>query len=448
MSGNKGTMGELLERARGAVASARKHGAAGARASLTRERESQVEWRDGKLDRLRESTRMSLRLALFVDGRFGVCNTSDLRPQAVARFIAEAVASTRALARDPFRGLPDPARYVRRRAESELRLLDPEVARVSPDERRRLARELEAAARSAPGAGGIVSVSSSCGDAVMEGALVTSNGMEGSTSRSVFWLEADVTVRDHGNRKPTGWWYASTRHRKSLPDVEEVGRKATERALRQVGAAPIATGEYACVVENTVAGRLARALTDALEGQAIQQRRSFLAGKVGQSIGSATLHLEEDPHLPEGLGSRGFDDEGMSTHPRTIVDRGVLRSCYLDTYYAKKLNQQATSGARFNLVYAPGTRDLGALLRAMDRGILVTGFNGGNSNTTTGDFSFGIHGQLVEGGRPVRPVAEMNLAGTHLRLWKALEETGNDPFPYSSNRSPSLRFAPVQFSGV
>ena len=84
----------------------------------------------------------------------------------------------------------------------------------------------------------------------------------------------------------------------------------------------------------------------------------------------------------------------------------------------------------------------------MDRGILVTGFNGGNSNNTTGDFSFGIQGHLVEGGKLVRPVSEMNLAGNHLRFWKALEETGNDPFPYSPNRTPSLRFAPVQFSGV
>jgi PmbA protein len=439
---------ELLERARAAVRSAVKQGAAGVRASVYRERESQLEWRDDKLDRLRESTRLGLGLSLFVDGRFSACTTSDLRPAAVDRFIADAIASTRALARDPFRGLPDASRYTDRKADAELKLLDPAIERMTADERRRAARDLVAAARSAPGAGAILSVSTSCGDTLFEGALATSNGMEGTTARSAFTLFAEVTVRDKGNRKPEGWWWAETRHRARLPGLEELGRRATERAVAQIGAAPVKTAEYACIVENMAAGRLTRALYDALEGQAIQQKRSFLAGKLGEGIGSKALHVDEDPHLAEGLGSRAYDGEGMSTRRRALFEEGVLKSFFVDTYYGRKLKLEPTSGTRTNLVYPAGSRDLPALLAELGDGILVQGFNGGNSNTTTGDFSFGIHGQLVEGGKPVRPVSEMNLAGNHLRFWKALEELGSDAFPYSSNRTPSLRFAKVQFSGV
>jgi PmbA protein len=53
----------------------------------------------------------------------------------------------------------------------------------------------------------------------------------------------------------------------------------------------------------------------------------------------------------------------------------------------------------------------------------------------------------VEKGKILHPVSEMNMAGNHLELWKRLVEVGSDPWPYASNRSPSLRFKDVQCSG-
>ena len=78
----------------------------------------------------------------------------------------------------------------------------------------------------------------------------------------------------------------------------------------------------------------------------------------------------------------------------------------------------------------------------------MTGFLGGNSNATTGDFSVGIKGFLVENGKLVHPVSEMNLAGNHLTFWKQLAEIGGDPWANSSDRAPSLRFDGVQCSGA
>jgi len=83
----------------------------------------------------------------------------------------------------------------------------------------------------------------------------------------------------------------------------------------------------------------------------------------------------------------------------------------------------------------------------MERGIWVTGFNGGNSNSTTGDFSFGIEGFLVENGKTVKPLNEMNITGNLLILWKNVLETGNDPRLTSSWRIPSILFDKVSFSG-
>ncbi|MBI4701288.1 MAG: TldD/PmbA family protein [Deltaproteobacteria bacterium] len=441
------TSQDLLDRARAVAEAARQRGAQGARVSVRRSRKGEVEWRDGKLDRLREATEVSLGITLFVDGRYSANSTSDLRPEAVARLLDETTAATRLLAPDAHRKLAPPARYAGRFA-GELGIWDEAgAAATSGAERRRLAQALEQAARSGPEAAEIISVTAGAGDEAAEAAMVCSNGMEGTVRSSSFSLWAETTVRDRGDRKPEGWWQAVTRERGKLPGVEQVGREATRRALADRGAKPEKSGKYPCVIEAFVAGRLLGDLLGPLGGQAIQQKRSFLADKLGKKIAGEALTITDDPWLVGGLGSRPYDPEGMSTQRRPLVERGVLRSFLLDTYYASKLGQEPTTGATTNLVFASGKRDLAALLAAMGKGILVTGFSGGNANAATGDFSIGIRGQWIEGGKPVRALAEMNLAGNHLDLWSRLLEPGADPYPYAALRCPSLRFGPVQFSG-
>ena len=107
-----------------------------------------------------------------------------------------------------------------------------------------------------------------------------------------------------------------------------------------------------------------------------------------------------------------------------------------------------TTGGPSNVVWTLGDKDQAALLAAMKEGILVTGFLGGNSNGLTGDFSLGVQGFRVRGGKIAEPVGEMNISGNHLDLWKKLAAVGNDPYPYSSMKTPTLVFEGVQFAGV
>jgi len=109
---------------------------------------------------------------------------------------------------------------------------------------------------------------------------------------------------------------------------------------------------------------------------------------------------------------------------------------------------EPTSGSVANLIFEYGSESLEELLKHLDKGILVTGFIGGNSNSTTGDFSFGIVGQLIEKGEVVQPVNEMNISGNAREFWNRLAAMGNDPYPYSSLRMPSMLFEDVDFSGL
>lgn len=438
---------KLLTKAKEVVGLAQKKGAQGVRASVYRSRQSRVEWRDGKLERLRESTRMGLGVTLFADGRYSSNTTSDLRPEALDKFLSEALAVTKVLAADKHRKLADPARY-KNPHTGDLKLYDPTgIAAVNAVERKRAARALEGSARGAPGADRIVSVSSRCSDSLGESALVCSNGLETTRRAASFVVVAATYVKDAGHRKPVGWWYGVERQRSKLPSLASVGAEATRRALLCVGSKPMKSGRYACIIENTTASRLLRWLLAPAHGRYIQQKRSFLADKIGQQIASPLLSITDTPHLVEGLGSRTHDGEGMATRKMALLERGVLKNHYLDTYYASKLGRTPTTRGATNLVFSGGKNNLAGLVKAMSTGLLITGFSGGNSNPATGDFSIGIRGQWIENGNPVRAVSEMNLAGNHLTFWNRLRELGRDPFPYSSVRIPSLRFDKVQFSG-
>ncbi len=437
---------KLLDIARETAGKANKAGHA--RVSLNRVLRSTVEWRDGKLDRLRESTGMGLGIQLFVDGRYSSNSTSDLRPEALDRFVEDTIAATRYLTRDPHRKLPNPDRY-KDRTTDDLQICDEAGAKsMTPEMRREIAQEIEAAARTEEGAKYIISVSTGCSSAYSESVMVSTNGMEGKSRSTNFSFWAATSVKDEGDRRPREWWYAGCRNASDLPEPASIGREATRRALLMRGAGPVRSGRYPCIIENACAARLLGHLLRPLYGSVLQQDRSFLKDKKNQEVGSRFLDITDHPHIKKGLGSRTYDREGMSTRVRPVFEKGVLKSFYLDNYYASKMDMESTSGTSTNLVFKTGDKSAVKLMEQMGEGIFITDFSGGNSNTATGDFSIGIRGMLVENGRPSIPITEMNLAGNHLEFWKALTETGNDPYPYSSVQIPSLRFNPVQFSGI
>lgn len=112
------------------------------------------------------------------------------------------------------------------------------------------------------------------------------------------------------------------------------------------------------------------------------------------------------------------------------------------------MNMPPTISSPSVLVMKPGNKNLEQLIAAVDHGILVTAYNGGNCNSTTGDFSYGVEGFLIEKGKLTQPISEMNVTGNMITLWASLTEIGNDPRLTSSWRIPSLVFDQVDFSGL
>lgn len=435
----------LMDLAERAVAHAKKCGAQEAVATVGKSRFIDLQIRENKLEKVKESTTSGLGIALYVDGRYSSHSSSDMRWETLDGFIARAVPMTRLLGIDPHRVMTDP-KYYANRPTDDLALCDPDYGAVETKRREELARAVEAAARSVKGP--IISVTSGYYDTMGEAVRVHSNGFAGEQRTTQSWMGAEVTIEDEGGKKPEEYHWVGARYHRELPDPAKVGRDAAERAVRRKGQVKLPSATMTIVLENRIARRMLGPLLGAMSGSAIQQKRSFLMDMQGKPIGSKKLTLKDDPLRKKGFGSRLFDGDGISARPRTLVDGGVLSEYFIDVYYAHKLGVEPTGGSESNLLLPGGARDAAAIIKDVKQGIYVTGILGGNSDPVGGDFSHGVAGFEIVNGVLGRPVGEMNVTGNHKTLWNQLVEVGNDPYPYSSALLPTLVFENVSVSGV
>jgi PmbA protein len=276
--------------------------------------------------------------------------------------------------------------------------------------------------------------------------MVTSNGFKGDSANSGTGLAVLVSLKTETGR-PSDYWNESALFFDQLKTTD-IGKKALEKAIRKIDPKKIASGKYPILIDNRVAANIGSPVFQALQGSSLYQKQSFLIGKENKPVASSLLTVIDDPFIPSGFGSRLFDDEGLMAVKRPVIEKGVLKSYYIDNYYGRKLGMKPTSGGSSNIVINTGTRSPEEMLKAMDKGIFITGFIGGNCNGSTGDFSYGIEGFLIRDGKFVHPVNEMNMTGNMNDFWFCLIETGNDPQPGSPWMFPSLMFDTVDLSGI
>ena len=437
---------ELYDLAEKTIGLAKSAGAGDCRVSLNAERQVEVSYRDRKPENIKEASTKNLSIEIFVEGRYSGQSTSDLRPDSLKAFLKNGVASTKLLAEDPFRTLPDP-KYYQGRASLDLGLVDPAYKDLTPDDRHAFVKAVEASCL-AEGGDKVISVTAAAQDSHAESVLMSSNGFDGYWEATFFSANAGMTAKDEGDRRPNDFAAAQRVNRKALPKPEEIGTEAARRTLEALGAKKIKTETLPIIIENRVVSRMGGGFLQALFGRSIQQKQSFLADKKGQQVAGRLLTIIDDPLIPGGMDSRLFDGDGFAARRRVMIEAGVLKDFYVDWYYSRKLGWEPTTGGPSNLIIPPGRRSVAEIMKDLGRGILITGFIGGNSNSTTGDTSIGIVGRLFENGTPVQAVAEMNIADNHLKFWSKLIEVGNDPHLNFGPRFPSLVFKDIVVSGL
>ena len=435
---------DLKARAARAVELAQQAGAEDAWSTVTQSRNVQFEYRDGSLEKVKDTTSQNLGIRIYAGGRYSSHSTTDLNNERLQDFIAEAVAITAALEPDEYRRITPEALFLDRPGD-DLDLVDASVQALEREQRVAWCRALDEVAHQHAD---VISATSGVYDGTQRSASASSNGFLDEQRSTYCWFGASVTLRDQGDKRAEDGFYAGGAHVADLPGPEEVGRKALERTVSRLGSQKGPTVRAPMVVDARAASSLFGRLLGPANARSVQQDRSFWAALMGEQAFSRTLTVLDDPLIARGLASRRYDDEGISARPLPIVEDGVVRNIYVDTYYGRKGNMQPTTGSPSNRVIRPGSHSLADLLSEAGEGVYVTSWLGGNADGTTGDFSLGLRGHMIENGKVGRPVGEMNVTGNLRDLFSRLELVGNDPYPYSTTLAPSLVFSDVDFSGA
>ncbi len=412
---------------------------------------------NGELDKVNHCLDRSMSVCLFVEGRFGSFSTNRLVDSELEDFLTKAVATVRMLAEDSCRDLPDPSRTAGDAFEGkELGLFDSSYPLLSSEKRLRMA--MEAAVFASRKGEGLISEEGEYSDSVFDTLLLDSNGTRCRHTETSFEYGVETTIQDSEGNRFSGYWWDATPFLKDLK-LGSCGEEAFRRAKAQIGPKRIPSGKYTMVVDSENSSKLVTPVTNALGAYSLQQNNSFLLDTLGKKVFPEWFSIWDRPRSRGETGSRLFDSEGVATMETPVIENGVVREYFVNTYMSGKMGVAPTIEDVTRPVVPPCVdpslaRDAGSV-KAFDRdaimslageGILVTGFNGGNCNSATGDFSFGVDGFLFRGGKIVHPVRELLITGNLLTLWNSLIAAGDDPRPCKSKLIPTLAFRDVDFS--
>ncbi len=423
----KGLSDEVLRFAKAAGASA-------AEAEVSLGIGQNVSVRMGETETIEYNRDKGMSVTVYFGQQKGHASTSDLSMQALKDTVAAACNIARYTAQDEFCGLADPALLAR-----DIPNLDLHHAwDISVDEALALALECEQAARSAD-----LRISNSEGASVStyEGlfSYANSNGFNAGYPSSRHGLSCSV-IAEAAESMQRDYWYSSARHPADLDSAIAVGLRAGERTVRRLNPGRVKTCQVPVLFEAPLASGLISHLVSAISGGSLYRKSSFLLDSLGKQVMSSLVNIEELPHVPRGLASSPFDNEGVATHARTLIKDGVLQGYMLGSYSARKLGMQSTgnAGGNHNLIIRHGDLDLAGLLNTMGTGLLVTELLGHGINMVTGDYSRGAAGFWVENGVIAYPVEEITIAGNLAEMFMNIVAVGNDVLVQGSKQTGSI----------
>ncbi|HRI18173.1 MAG TPA: metalloprotease PmbA, partial [Burkholderiaceae bacterium] len=401
-----------------ALAVAKRLGASDAGAEVSEGAGLSVSVRKGEVEHVERNRDKSLSVSVYLGQRRGNASTSDFSRAALEQTVRAAYDIARFTAEDPAAGLPEAADLATAaQAARDLDLFHPWA--VDAEQAAEIARRCEAAAFATDRR---ITNSEGAGTSAQQSHFFAANsrGFRGGYASSRHSISVAPIASLPGRRSDDmqrDAWYSSMRSAAELAAPEAIGRYAAERALSRLASRKIATCEVPVLFESALASGLLGAYVQATSGASLYRKASFLLDSLGKAVLPADVDIEEDPFLSRGKGSAPFDDEGVVTRARRVVDAGVVQGYFLTSYSARKLGLRTTghAGGSHNLVLKsrltrPGD-DLDAMLRKLGRGLFVIELMGQGVNFVTGDYSRGAAGFWVEGGRIVHPVHEVTIAG-------------------------------------
>jgi PmbA protein len=446
-------MGIEHELARDLLARVRRQGATEADLLVVETDSSSTQVRLRDIESLKSAQERRLHLRVMFGHSSAATSTSDFSMRALDRLIDETCTLARATAADDYLGLPNAESMLT--SVPDLGLFDEAAQALAVEEKIALVQRAEAAALDYDPR---ITNSEGAGLDTHDSQIIYANthGFIGAYRTSSFSL-AVSPIAEVGGAMQRDSWYGVSRHFNHLDSPEVIGTTAAKRALRRLGARKIPTQEAPVVFDPEMAASLLRTLAGAVSGTSIYRGSSFLLNRLGQQVAAEAVTVIDDGTIPEALGSRPFDGEGLPTRRTVVVEHGVLQSYLLDTYCARRLGMTSTGNAARdaagisvgagNFYLVPGTNTPEEIIGSVKSGLYLTELIGFGVNLLTGDYSRGAVGLWIENGELTYPVEEITIAGNLNDMWRHIDMVGNDLVFRGRTAAPTLKIGRMTIAG-
>ncbi len=444
----------MLDLAQETIRLALEAGATAAECTIAEGDEFSANVRMRELETLKEAGSRAAGLRVLIGKRVGSSYTSDLGPEGIRHMVRSALEIAKISTEDPHAGLPDASELGS--IKGDLKLYSDDVDKLETAYKIQQALDAEQAAFETD-----ARITNSEGASFDSGSsqrfFANSLGFAGSYRSSSCSLTA-VPVAQQGDSMERDYWHSVARSSAGLETPAEVGRRAAERAARRLGARKIPTQKAPVIFEPRTARSLIDHIFDAIDGESVYRKASFLADKLGEKIADESITIIDDATIPGLFGTAPFDDEGVPSQRTVVIERGVLRNYLLNTYTARKLGLKTTGNAsrgitgnasvgNGNFYLEKGSRTPEEIIRSMKTGLYVTELIGTGVNIVTGDYSRGAAGMWIENGEFAYPVSEVTIAANLQQMLMDIEYIGNDLEFRGSMAAPTIVIREMTISG-
>ncbi|MBI1828708.1 MAG: TldD/PmbA family protein [Thaumarchaeota archaeon] len=287
---------------------------------------------DSEIAELKQNQERGLAVRIIHEKRIGSAKTTNFENNIVEK----ALQSTSLVKPKNFwKSLPSSTKF-----PIVEKTFDKKLAEISGIEASDIAQEMINAAKQQK----ITTISGSLNIVSENIEIVNSNGLN-CTDKATYIAGNINADSDYGITPVSGVGTVSSRTANNF-SAETVGKDAAEMCINSINPESCQSETYSIIFEPYAVGEmLAFVFSSNFNLKTYSEKRSCFVDKIGKNIATENFNLIDDPHYPEGIGSKSFDDEGVSTLPQHLIKLGVFTNTFSDSFYAFKEGKKSTGNA-------------------------------------------------------------------------------------------------------
>ncbi|CUU07145.1 microcin-processing peptidase 1. Unknown type peptidase. MEROPS family U62 [Candidatus Thermokryptus mobilis] len=433
---------DLIELAKSIISKATKNGADECDVFISMDEEFSVTVKDEEIESLKNAVTKGLGIRVFKDRKIGFAYTTDFSQFALEKIIDEAILLAKNSTPEPENTLSE--NYAPK--SREIKIFDPSIYSINVEQRINIAKEIERKAKSYDRR--IKVESTGFGSLIQRRTIANSNGFVGQYEGTIFEIYC-ATIATENSDSQTGFYNSVGRFIDDLELPENVAIKSSDRAIKLLNPRKIKTGKYPVIFDPTTAPVIISYIATATNGKNSFRKMSFLSDKIGEKVAGENITIIDDGCLDGKIGSKPFDDEGIETKEKFIIENGVLKTFLLDSITAKKFGQIPTGNAhrRYNTIPSPSplnfylkpsNKDPEEIIKQVKEGLLVTKLIGFGVDIVSGNISKGASGLWIKNGEIAFAVDKITIADNLSNMLTKISIIGNDLIFYGNIASPTF----------